>query len=113
MKLDQFSYELPPELIAKAPLPNRRDSRLLHLNGDNGSFRDGVFSDLIKLIEPGDLIDIDIPQRRLTLRVDAAVLQSRREAWRRRPSKIKTGYLARYASMVTSADQGAILRTPE
>jgi len=56
MKLDQFSYELPPELIAKAPLPNRRDSRLLHLNGDNGSFRDGVFSDLIKLIEPGDLL---------------------------------------------------------
>ncbi len=61
----------------------------------------------IALIEPGDLIDIDIPQRRLTLRVDAAVLQSRREAWRRRPSKIKTGYLARYASMVTSADLGA------
>jgi len=67
----------------------------------------------IALIEPGDLIDIDIPQCRLTLRVAAAVLQSRREAWRRRPSKIKTGYLARHASMVTSADQGAILRTPE
>ncbi|HEY4416404.1 MAG TPA: dihydroxy-acid dehydratase [Verrucomicrobiae bacterium] len=67
----------------------------------------------IALIEPGDVIEIDIPQRRLTLQVDEAILQQRRATWRRRPSKVKHGYLARYARMVTSADQGAILLTPE
>jgi dihydroxy-acid dehydratase len=66
----------------------------------------------IALVEPGDLIEIDIPQRRLTLRVDEVVLRQRRAAWPGRPSQIKHGFLARYASMVTSADQGAILRVP-
>ena len=67
----------------------------------------------IALIEEGDLIEIDIPGRRLTLQVEDAVLSQRRMAWRPRPRKVTHGYLARYASMVTSADQGAILQTPE
>ncbi|HEY0944973.1 MAG TPA: dihydroxy-acid dehydratase [Opitutaceae bacterium] len=66
----------------------------------------------IALIEPGDLIEIDIPQRRLSLKVEDNVLRRRREAWRPRPRKITRGYLARYASLVTSADQGAILQPP-
>jgi dihydroxy-acid dehydratase len=67
----------------------------------------------IALIEAGDLIEIDIPSRRLSLLVDEAVIQQRRGAWRPRPSKVKHGFLARYASMVSSADLGAILRVPE
>ena len=66
----------------------------------------------IALIEPGDIIEIDIPARRLTLVVEAAVLEQRRAAWRPRPAKIERGYLARYAAMVTSADRGAILQLP-
>jgi len=67
----------------------------------------------IALIEAGDLIEIDIPSRRLNLLVDEAVIQQRRGAWRPRPSKVKHGFLARYASMVSSADLGAILRVPD
>lgn len=67
----------------------------------------------IALIEAGDLIEIDIPSRRLSLLVDEAVIQQRRGAWRPRPSKVKNGFLARYASMVSSADLGAILRVPD
>jgi dihydroxy-acid dehydratase len=67
----------------------------------------------IAFIEPGDLIEIDIPARRLSLLVDEAVLAERRSNWRRPARKVRHGYLARYASMVTSADEGAVLRTPE
>ncbi len=67
----------------------------------------------IGLIEPGDLIEIDIPNRRLSLLVDEQVLQQRRSRWKRRTRKLDRGYLQRYASMVTGADQGAILRTPD
>lgn len=64
----------------------------------------------IALIEPGDMIAIDIPQRTLSLCVDEAVLARRRERWRRPTKHLGRGYLARYASMVSSADEGAILR---
>lgn len=68
---------------------------------------------LIGLIEPGDLIDIDIPHRRLSLRVDEAVIERRRAGRGPRPRNVVRGYLARYASMVSGAEQGAVLRTPE
>lgn len=67
----------------------------------------------IALIEPGDLIKIDIPGRTLTLEVSAAELETRRALWRRPVKDLGRGFLARYASMVSSADQGAILRVPE
>jgi dihydroxy-acid dehydratase len=67
----------------------------------------------IALIEPGDLIEIDIPERRLTLHVAEGVLAERRSRWKSPQPKVTRGYLARYASMVTSADEGAILRLPE
>jgi dihydroxy-acid dehydratase len=67
----------------------------------------------IALIEPGDLIEIDIPQRRLTLQVDESILQQRASHWRPRPhTDLGHGYLARYASMVSSADEGAVLKLP-
>ena len=67
----------------------------------------------IALVEPGDLIEIDIPGRKLHLHVTDAELAQRRATWKSHPPKITYGYLARYASQVTSADTGAVLRKPE
>ncbi len=64
----------------------------------------------IALVEEGDTIEIDIPNRRIELLVDEAELERRRKAWRRPEPKIKEGYLARYARMVSSGAQGAVLR---
>ena len=67
----------------------------------------------IALVHPGDTIRIDIPGRTLTLDVPEAELEKRRGEWKRPPAKITHGYLGRYAAMVTSADTGAVLKTPE
>jgi dihydroxy-acid dehydratase len=64
----------------------------------------------IALVQPGDLIELDLPQRRLSLRVDDTELQRRRATLTPRPPHPGRGFLARYASMVTSADQGAVLK---
>jgi dihydroxy-acid dehydratase len=66
----------------------------------------------IGLVEEGDEIEIDIAGKRLTVHVADGELARRREAWRPRPAKITTGYLARYAAMVSSADRGAVLSPP-
>lgn len=63
----------------------------------------------IGLIEEGDMISIDIPANTINVKVSEEELQRRRAKWQPREPKIKTGYLARYAKMVTSADRGAIL----
>ena len=63
----------------------------------------------IGLVEEGDLIAIDIPAHTIQLKVDDATLAQRRAKWVCPEPKIKTGYLARYAKMVSSADKGAIL----
>jgi len=62
----------------------------------------------IGLIEEGDIIAIDIVNRSLVLNVDDAVLAERKAAWVPLEAKIKTGYLARYARLVTSASTGAV-----
>jgi dihydroxy-acid dehydratase len=67
----------------------------------------------IALVEPGDIINIDIAARKLELEVDEAELERRRTHWKRHAPKITYGYLARYAAQVTSADTGAVLRKPE
>lgn len=64
----------------------------------------------IALIEEGDEISIDIPNKKLELLVDDATLARRRQSWKPREPKIKSGYLARYARMVTSGARGAILK---
>ena len=66
----------------------------------------------IALVEEGDIIRIDIPALKLELKVDDEELARRRAAWTPREPKITTGYLARYASMVTSGNRGAILEIP-
>ena len=64
---------------------------------------------LIALVEEGDLIAIDIPACSIELKVDEATLAARRAKWVCPEPKVKTGYLARYAKLVSSADKGAIL----
>jgi dihydroxy-acid dehydratase len=59
-------------------------------------------------VEEGDSIMLDIPARRLELLVDEKTLQERRSKWQRPEPKIKKGWLARYAKVVTSAYTGAI-----
>ena len=63
----------------------------------------------IGLVEEGDSISIDIPARSITLNVDETILAQRRAKWICPEPKIKTGYLARYAKLVSSADRGAVL----
>jgi dihydroxy-acid dehydratase len=62
----------------------------------------------IGLIEEGDIIAIDIVNRSLAVKVDDAVLAKRKAAWVPLEPKIKTGYLSRYARLVTSASTGAV-----
>ncbi|MFQ9511388.1 MAG: dihydroxy-acid dehydratase, partial [Lachnospiraceae bacterium] len=63
----------------------------------------------IALVEEGDLIKINIPENKLELDVTAEELEKRKEKWQPREPKVKTGYLARYAALVTSSNRGAIL----
>ena len=63
----------------------------------------------IAFIEDGDLIDIDIPNRKLELRVSDEEMAKRKAAWVKPEPKIKTGYLSRYAKLTTSASRGAVV----
>lgn len=64
----------------------------------------------IALVQQGDLIEINIPLRKMDLLVSETEMQARAAAWKRPVPKIRSGYLARYAAMVSSADLGAVLR---
>ena len=63
----------------------------------------------IALVEEGDIISIDIDACSLTLKVSDEELAKRKAAWTPREPKVTTGYLARYAKMVTSGNRGAVL----
>lgn len=67
----------------------------------------------IALVEEGDIIKINIPELKLELDVSDEELAARKAKWQPREPKVKTGYLARYASMVTSGNRGAILEVPK
>lgn len=67
----------------------------------------------IALVEEGDIIKIDIPNLKLEIAVSDEELEKRRQAWTSKEPKVKTGYLARYASLVTSGNRGAILEVPK
>ena len=64
----------------------------------------------IALVEEGDLIEIDIPEKKLSLKVDKKTLEERAKKWKEPPPKIKKGYLHRYAQLVSSAATGAIFK---
>lgn len=67
----------------------------------------------IALVEEGDIIEIDIDNMSLNLKVSEEELAKRKAAWTPREPKVTTGYLARYAAMVTSGNRGAILEVPK
>src|SRR5258708_31227227 len=59
VRLADFDYELPPELIAQHPAPQRTASRLLHVDGKTGSLEDLQFRDIASLIEAGDVLVVN------------------------------------------------------
>ncbi len=63
----------------------------------------------IALVEEGDRIRIDIPSNRLEVLVSDEEMAARKEKWQPREPRVTTGYLARYAKMVTSGNRGAVL----
>ena len=65
----------------------------------------------IALVEEGDIISIDIPGLKLELKVSDEELAARKAKWQPREPKVTTGYLKRYASLVTSGNRGAILKS--
>ena len=67
----------------------------------------------IALIEEGDIIQIDIPNHTLNVKVSDEEMARRKANWQPREPKVKTGYLARYAALVTSGDRGAVLEIPK
>jgi dihydroxy-acid dehydratase len=64
----------------------------------------------IGLLKEGDIIEIDIPNNSLTVKLSDAELAERKKQWQSRPPRITTGWLGRYATMATSADTGAVLK---
>lgn len=64
----------------------------------------------ISLVQEGDRIKIDIPEKRVDLLVGDEELTRRKAVWRQPEPKIKTGYLSRYSKLVTSANTGAVLK---
>jgi dihydroxy-acid dehydratase len=64
----------------------------------------------IALLKDGDMIDIDIPARKINVKLTDVELAKRRSEWRAPEPKVKTGWLARYARFVTSANTGAVLK---
>ena len=64
----------------------------------------------IALVEEGDLIKINIPENKLDFVISDEEFAKRKAAWKPRTPQVTTGYLARYAKMVTSADKGAVLK---
>ncbi|MBD9163582.1 MAG: dihydroxy-acid dehydratase [Blautia wexlerae] len=67
----------------------------------------------IALVEEGDIISINIPELKLEIKVSDEEMQARKAKWQPREPKVTTGYLARYAAMVTSGNRGAILEIPK
>jgi S-adenosylmethionine:tRNA ribosyltransferase-isomerase len=69
MRLDDFDYELPQELIAQFPPAERGTGRLLHLDGRTGALEDRRFRDIVELVAPGDVVvvnDTRVIKARLT-----------------------------------------------
>jgi dihydroxy-acid dehydratase len=64
----------------------------------------------IALVEEGDAISIDIPNKKIQLLVDEAILAKRRESWKAPEPRVRKGYLSRYAHLVTSGATGAVLK---
>ena len=67
----------------------------------------------MSLLRNGDIIEIDIRARKLAVKLSATELAKRKKIWRTPKPRFRSGWLARYAQMATSASTGAVLRQPE
>ena len=67
----------------------------------------------IALLRDGDIISIDIPNHSINVKLSDEELAARKAQWKPRQPKINTGYLARYAALVTSGNRGAVLEVPK
>ncbi len=67
----------------------------------------------IALLRDGDIISIDIPNHSINVKLSDEELAARKAQWKPREPKINTGYLARYAALVTSGNRGAVLEVPK
>ena len=65
------------------------------------------------MVEEGDIIKINIPECTLNVDISEEEMNRRRAAWKPRQPKVTSGYLARYAAMVTSGNRGAVLEIPK
>ncbi len=66
--------------------------------------------DLLLFHRDGDIIEIDIPGNKINVKLSDEELAERKKAWTPPAPRITEGYLAKYASMATSADTGAVLK---
>jgi dihydroxy-acid dehydratase len=64
----------------------------------------------IGLVQEGDIIEIDIPSRKIEVKVDDAELTKRKKSWKAPAPKYTKGWLSRYAALATSADTGGVLK---
>jgi len=64
----------------------------------------------IAIVNEGDIISIDIPNKKVILNVDDREIENRLSDWTAPKPKITSGYMARYARMVSSADNGAVMK---
>ena len=96
-------------------LIHKNDAKMLTNAVSNFSFMMGqqvTSPPTDQFIDEGDIIKIDIPKKTMNVDVSAEELEKRARAWKPRKPKITTGYLARYAAMVTSGSRGAVLQVP-
>jgi S-adenosylmethionine:tRNA ribosyltransferase-isomerase len=96
MKLQDFDYALPPELVAQAPAAERSASRLLHLDGASGALADLTFRDLPGLIGPNDVVVMN----------DTRVIKARLYA-----RKATGGWLARTCASATRSESTRSIRS--
>jgi S-adenosylmethionine:tRNA ribosyltransferase-isomerase len=121
MNRRDFSFELPPELIAQRPLPERSASRLLALDGASGRLRDLGFADLVTLLEPGDLLVLNdtrvLPARLLGHKASGGrveLLLERRLGPRRLRAQLKAGHAPKAGQVLSfPADAKAVVNGRE
>jgi dihydroxy-acid dehydratase len=65
---------------------------------------------VIGLLKDGDIIEIDVPQRKLIVKLNSEELTKRAKSWTPKEPKVKTGYLSRYSQLVQPAHKGAVLK---
>ena len=111
MRLDDFDFDLPPELIAQSPVAERSHSRLLHVEGSSGALADRQFGDIVDLVSPGDVMvfnDTRVVKARLAGRKKTGgkieVLVERVLAADRAIAQVRASHPPREGSVLVLAD---------